>query len=123
MRFEFATATRIIFGAGTLREVGPLARELAPRALVITGANPRRAESLLALLSQHGVEGFAFPVTGEPEIATVQRGVALAKRENCGLVISFGGGSALDPGKPMAALPPTPGELLDSLEVIGGAKR
>ena len=28
MRFEFATASRIIFGSGTLREAGPLAREL-----------------------------------------------------------------------------------------------
>jgi hypothetical protein len=28
MRFEFASATRILFGAGTLREVGALAREL-----------------------------------------------------------------------------------------------
>ena len=119
MRFEFATATRIIFGAGTLREVGPLARELAPRALVITGANPRRAEPLLALLRQPGVDGFAFPVTGEPEIETVQRGVALAKQENCGLVISFGGGSALDAGKAIAAMLTNTGELLDYLEVIG----
>jgi alcohol dehydrogenase class IV len=122
MRFEFATATRIIFGAGTLREVGPLARELAPRALVVTGANPRRAEPLLALLRQHGVDAFAFPVPGEPEIETVQHGVALAKQENCGLVISFGGGSALDAGKAIAAMLANTGELLDYLEVIGRGK-
>ena len=79
MRFEFATATRIIFGAGALREVGPLARRLAPRARVVTGANPRRAEPLLALLRQHGVDAIAFPVRGEPEIETVQQGVPLAK--------------------------------------------
>lgn len=122
MRFEFATATRIIFGAGTLREVGPLARELAPRALVVTGANPRRAEPLLALLRQHGVDAFAFPVPGEPEIETVQHGVALAKQENCGLVISFGGGSALDAGKAIAAMLTNKGELRDYLEVIGLGK-
>jgi alcohol dehydrogenase class IV len=122
MRFEFATATRIIFGAGTLREVGPLARELAPRALVVTGANSQRAEPLLALLRQHGVDAFAFPVPGEPEIETVQRGVALAKQEDCGLVISFGGGSALDAGKAIAAMLANPGELLDYLEVIGRGK-
>ena len=45
MRFEFATATRIIFGAGTLREVGPLAREFAPRALVVAGASTSLAQS------------------------------------------------------------------------------
>ena len=122
MRFEFATATRIIFGAGTLREVGSLARELASRALVVTGANPRRAEPLLALLRQHGVDAIAFPIPGEPEIETVQRGVALAKQENCGLVISFGGGSALDAGKAIAAMLANAGELLDYLEVIGRGK-
>jgi alcohol dehydrogenase class IV len=122
MRFEFATATRIIFGAGVLREVGPLARELAPRALVVTGANPRRAEPLLAVLRQHGVDAAAFPVPGEPEIETVQRGVALARQENCGLVISFGGGSALDAGKAIAAMLANTGELLDYLEVIGRGK-
>ncbi len=119
MRFEFATATRIILGAGVLREVGPLARELAPRALVVTGANPRRAEPLLALLRQHGVAAMPFAVQGEPEIDTVARGVALARQEDCGLVISFGGGSALDAGKAIAAMLANTGELLDYLEVIG----
>jgi alcohol dehydrogenase class IV len=122
MRFEFATATRIVFGAGTLREVGPLARELAPGALVVTGTNPRLAELLLALLREHGVEAFDFPVPGEPEIETVRQGVALAKQEKCGLVIAVGGGSALDAGKAIAAMLTNTGELLDYLEVIGGGK-
>ena len=48
--FEFATAARIVFGAGTLREAAPLARQSGSRALVVTGRDPRRAEPLLALL-------------------------------------------------------------------------
>jgi alcohol dehydrogenase class IV len=122
MRFEFATATRIIFGAGVLREVGPLAREFGPKALVVTGADPRRAEPLLSLLREHGVGAIGFPVPGEPAIETVQQGVALARQENCRLVISFGGGSALDAGKAIAAMLANPGELLDYLEVIGRGK-
>jgi alcohol dehydrogenase class IV len=122
MRFEFATATRVIFGPGVLREVGPLARRFAPRALVVTGANPRRAEPLLSLLREYGVAAITFPVPGEPEIETVQQGVALAKQENCGVVISFGGGSALDAGKAIAAMLSNTGELLDYLEVIGRGK-
>ena len=122
MRFEFATATRIIFGPGVLRELGPLAREFAPRALVVTGANPRRAEPLFSLLREDGVGAVAFPVPGEPEIETVQQGVALARQGSCGLVISFGGGSALDAGKAIAAMLANPGELLDYLEVIGRGK-
>jgi alcohol dehydrogenase class IV len=122
MRFEFATATRVIFGPGVLREVGPLARRFAPRALVVAGANPRRAEPLLSLLRESGVAAITFPVPGEPEIETVQQGVALAKQENCGVVISFGGGSALDAGKAIAAMLSNTGELLDYLEVIGCGK-
>ena len=47
MRFEFATATRILFGAGTLREAGQIAAGLGRRALVVTGRTPERARRLL----------------------------------------------------------------------------
>ena len=122
MRFEFATATRIIFGPGTLREVGPIAREFGPRALVVTGADPRRAEPLLAVLREHSLGSSIFSVRGEPEIETVRQGVVLAKQENCSAVIAFGGGSALDAGKAIAAMLTNEGELLDYLEVIGRGK-
>jgi alcohol dehydrogenase class IV len=57
LKFEFATAARIIFGAGSLRGVGPLAKELGQAALVVTGRTPRRAEPLLALLREQGLRG------------------------------------------------------------------
>ena len=119
MKFEFATATRIIFGAGTLKEAGPLAKAFGRRALVVTGRDVRRAEPLLAILQAHAVAAVAFSVPGEPEIKTVQAGTALARRERCDCVISLGGGSALDAGKAIAAMLTNEGELLDYLEVIG----
>jgi alcohol dehydrogenase class IV len=122
MRFEFATATRIIFGPGTLREVGPLARELGRAALVVTGRHPDRAEPLLALLGEQGLSAETFPVSNEPEIATVQQGVEQARKSKRDLVISFGGGSALDTGKAIAAMLANEGDLLDYLEVIGRGK-
>ena len=122
MRFEFATATRIIFGAGSLREVGPLAREFGPAVLVVTGSDLRRAEPLLALLREHGLGSITMPVRGEPQIETVRTGVALAKRISCNVVIAIGGGSALDAGKAIAAMLTNTGDLLDYLEVIGRGK-
>ncbi|MGD0258442.1 MAG: iron-containing alcohol dehydrogenase [Verrucomicrobiota bacterium] len=119
MRFEFATATRIIFGAGTLREVGPLAREFGPGVLVVTGSDLRRAEPLLALLREQGLGSITCSVRGEPTIEAVPPLVAFAKRINCSVVIAIGGGSALDAGKAIAAMLANPGELLDYLEVIG----
>ena len=52
----------------------------------------------------------------------VYQGTALARQAGCDMVIGFGGGSALDCGKAIAALLTNPGDLLDYLEVIGGGK-
>lgn len=121
-RFEFATATRIIFGLGTLREVGPIAKMAGRRALVVTGRTPERAQPLLAALSEQGISFAALPVPGEPTTDAVTAGVQRAKTENCDFVVSFGGGSAVDAGKAIAALLTNAGNLLDFLEVIGNAK-
>ncbi|MBE0545745.1 MAG: iron-containing alcohol dehydrogenase [Verrucomicrobia bacterium] len=106
MNFEFATATRIIFGAGKLKEISGLAREFGRHALVVTGKNPARAERLLALLKEaSGIfSATTLPVQGEPTLLDVQKGVNFAKAAGCDLVIAFGGGSAIDAGKAIAAM-------------------
>jgi alcohol dehydrogenase class IV len=121
--FEFATATRIIFGSGRLREIGTLAKQLGKRAIIVTGRDQTRARPLLTVLNPAGVESSLFSVAGEPEVSTVQNGVARAKEANSDLVISFGGGSAIDAGKAIAAMLTNHGDLLDFLEVIGRAKQ
>jgi alcohol dehydrogenase class IV len=122
MRFEFATATRIIFGAGTLRDIGPLARQFGRRVLVVTGRNPHRAEPLLAKLRESDLTAVTFPVSAEPELETIRAGTALARREQSELVVGFGGGSAIDAAKAIAAMLANEGELFDYLEVIGPGK-
>jgi alcohol dehydrogenase class IV len=119
MRFEFATATKIVFGAGTLREVGAIAKEFGKRVLVVTGHNTTRAGPLLIVLREAVAVATIFPVAGEPEISTVEQGTALAKKENCELVIGCGGGSALDAAKSIAAMLTNGGKLLDYVEIIG----
>jgi alcohol dehydrogenase class IV len=110
--FEFATATRIVFGQGSIRSLSSLAQPLGTRALVVTGANSSRARNALA-----GIEASYFSFAGEPALATVREGVKAAR--DCQFVIGFGGGSALDAAKAIAALAPNSGEPLDYLEVIG----
>ena len=119
MKFEFATATRIIFGAGTVNDAGAIAREFGRRALVVTGRDSRRAERILAGLKSSGVGAVTFSVAGEPELETVERGTKLAKAEHCELVIGVGGGSALDAAKAIAAMLANEGGLLDYVEIIG----
>jgi len=119
MNFEFATATRIVFGAGSARHIGENSRPFGERALVVTGRNPQRAEPLLARLAANGISAATFAVAGEPEISTIENGTALAKSEHCQFVISVGGGSVIDAGKAMAAMLANDGPLLNYLEIIG----
>ncbi len=58
-----------------------------------------------------------FAVTGEPTLNLVPSGLVQARQELRDLVIGFGGGSAMDAGKAIAALLTNPGEPLDYLEV------
>jgi alcohol dehydrogenase class IV len=120
MGFQFATAGNIIFGAGASRDAGKLARKFGQRALIVTGRNPARAEFLIDAFGRS--DAIVFPVPGEPLIETINDGVALARSANCDVVISIGGGSALDAGKAIAAMLTNPGAVIDYLEIIGGGK-
>src|SRR5579859_1924371 len=111
MNFEFATAPRIVFGPGSIKHVGTNVKGYGRRVLVVAGGNPARAEKLLASLAAAGISTTSFSVTGEPEIVTVENGVARAKSESCEFVISLGGGSAIDAGKAIAAMMTNDGAL------------
>ena len=122
MHFEFATPTRIVFGWDTFQEAGKLARELGVHALVVTGRDTRRADPLLQILHAAGLETSVFPVPGEPTLELICNGAALARNQSCDCVVAFGGGSAIDAAKAIAAMMTNPGDLTDYLEVIGRAQ-
>jgi alcohol dehydrogenase class IV len=121
-RFEFATATRVIFGEGVLREIGPIASEFGRQALVVTGRDVGRAQQLEELLRAEGLGAGIFSVPGEPQVETIRQCAAMAREAGRDLVISLGGGSAMDAGKAIAALMTNAGDVLDYLEVIGRGK-
>lgn len=114
MRSEFATATRIIFGEGAAATLPEVVRSFGVRPLVVTGATPQRAASLVSSLS---VE--FFPVPGEPTVDLVREGARRVRDASCDVVVSIGGGSAIDAGKAIAAIATNGGEPLDFLEVVG----
>ncbi len=118
-RFEFATATRIIFGAGTARNLGELTREFGRRALVVTGSQPGRFQPILDALSSAGVAAETFPVPGEPTTLHVASGVARAKLKGFEVILGIGGGSAIDAAKAIAGLHANDRDLFDCLEVVG----
>jgi alcohol dehydrogenase class IV len=106
--FEFATAARIVFGAGTFAQLAGIAAQFGKRPLVVTGKHPR-----------FSIAGQLFAVAKEPTIDLIREGVAAFRDAGCDLVIAIGGGSAIDAGKAIAAAASNSGDLLDYLEVIG----
>ena len=118
--FEFATATRIVFGAGRLAEAPEAVKSLGGRkVLLVTGKNSARAEPLREGLVRLGLSTVTFAVEGEPDVELAREGTATALAQGCDAVVAFGGGSALDAGKAIAALATNGGEPLDFLEVVG----
>ena len=118
-QFEFTTAGRIVFGAGTLATAAPAASKMGRRALLVTGSSIARAEPLLRSLRAQGIEVITFSVDREPTTHLVEAAVESARDGECDLVIGFGGGSVLDTGKAVAILLTNGGRPLDYMEVIG----
>jgi len=106
VQFEFATAGRIVFGAGTSKSLPDL---VGSRPLLVTG---RRQPSLPV-----GIARFIVP--SEPTVQMARDGVAMFRRERCKSVVGIGGGSVIDAAKAIAALATNSGEPLDYLEVVG----
>lgn len=121
MRFEFATAARIVFGRGAIADLPKLVRDFGSRVFLVTGRNTDRAAPVISALQGGGMDCSVFPVHGEPTLEIVRRGAREAQ-QNRDLVVGFGGGSAIDAAKAIAALATNSGEPLDYLEVIGQAR-
>jgi alcohol dehydrogenase class IV len=118
--FEFATAARIVAGAGRAAELPGLLAGLGSRVLVCTGADPVRHAGLLAGLT---LPASVFPVAGEPTIELARAGAAAAREHGADVVAAIGGGSVIDVGKAVAMLLGNGGDPLDYLEVVGSGQK
>ena len=118
--FEFATAGRIVAGAGRAAELPGVLAGLGSRVLVCTGANPTRHENLLAGL---GLPAAVFPVAGEPTAELARAGAAAAAELGADVIVAIGGGSVIDLGKAVAMLLANGGDPLDYLEVVGSGRK
>jgi alcohol dehydrogenase class IV len=118
--FQFATASRIVFGAGKRAVLAEQVSVSARRLFLVRGTSPGAASLVREALSGREFQITEFKVTGEPIVEVVRAGAELAR--GCDAVLGIGGGSALDAGKAVAILATNPGDVLDYLEVIGKGK-
>jgi alcohol dehydrogenase class IV len=123
INFEFATATQVIFGNGTVSKIPQLLQGMGHNIFLVTGKNPLRANFLTENLEAEGFSVFSFRVEKEPDTEMISTGAKLARETACDAVVGFGGGSVIDSAKAIVALGPNKGELLDYLEVIGKGQK
>lgn len=119
---------KIIFGAGKCREAGGIARSLGLRAVLITGSKTLEklgiVQQIITDLEHAGVSILTTEsISHEPETRDVD---GLVKRLRGAIlpgdfVLGFGGGSAIDLAKAVAALLPQEEDapVIDYLEGVG----
>ena len=120
--FEFFSAGRVLFGAGSLEELPKVVDSYGRKALVVRSPFAGNYDKLAAILEETNIEHAACIVDVEPSIETVNRVVEVAQTNHCDFVIGIGGGSVIDTAKATAAVLTNGGELIDYLEVVGKGK-
>jgi alcohol dehydrogenase class IV len=119
VRFEFATAGRILAGPGRASDLPAVLAGLGSRVLVCTGANPLRHN---AITGQLPLPTALFPVAGEPTVDLARAATEAAQRHGADVIAAIGGGSVIDTAKAVAMLLGNGGDPLDYLEVIGAGQ-
>jgi len=132
LSYELTLPHRIVFGIGRCREVGGVARTLGLRAVLITGSKTLErfgiVRQLIADLEQAGVSILTTEnISHEPETHDVDRLVSRLRGSLLpgDFVLGFGGGSAIDLGKAVAALLPQEenAPVIDYLEGVGCGRK
>ncbi|MEZ6140274.1 MAG: iron-containing alcohol dehydrogenase [Zavarzinella sp.] len=104
MSFDFTPLNRVIFAPGVLSQIGSLAAELGGRTIFLvtdrglaTVGHPQRATSIL---ESAGLKVVVWDdVKENPTSQQVADGAAIAKAADINLIVSLGGGSAMDAAK------------------------
>lgn len=125
-KFMFQAPSNILFEPGASRQVNELAASYgARRVMLVTDRGVRSAGLTKAAedsLTGAGIEVDVFDdVVADPPSHVVESAVATCRAKGSELVLSIGGGSALDTAKLVAYLARTP-DRLDDIYGVGLAK-
>ena len=117
-RIDYFIPTRIVFGAGRLKELATLSLPGKKALLCVTEDKLMEKlgiqQRVIELLGQNGVSVAVFDkVTPNPTRTGVMAAAALAKESGCDFVIGLGGGSSIDTAKAASIMMANPGDLWD----------
>lgn len=114
--YTLTVAPRIVFGIGTVTQVGAEAQRLGiARALVVSDRGLVQTdipEKVTQSLEAAGLQSVLFSeVEPNPSIETVYKGLALYGQEGCDGLVAVGGGSPIDAAKAIGLLATNGGDI------------
>lgn len=123
MNFQFYTPTQLVVGRGESARVGEFAANRGGKAFVVLDQSAQSngiAQGILDSLTSKKIPIVEHvKPAGEPSIEMVNAAVEAASKTQSGLIVSLGGGSAIDLGKAAAGLVANGGKIEDYLEGVG----
>ncbi len=119
--FVFSNPTRILFGKGMEDSVGKEAARYGKKVLLHYGSERVRDSGLLGKVrANREAAGLAVVELGgaqpNPRLSLVEKGIALARKENVDLILALGGGSVIDSSKAIAVGVPATHPVWDFYE-------
>ena len=112
--YKIDLPVRIVIGPGKLAQIGPAAKELGTRVLLVIDPFLKEGgvlDEIVSALKQADLDPVVFSdIKPNPVCFDVDRGAALCREENCDAIVAVGGGSAIDTAKAIAILAVSGGE-------------
>ncbi|MCS7083992.1 MAG: iron-containing alcohol dehydrogenase [Aquificaceae bacterium] len=128
MNFEFYLPTEVIFGPGSLKRLGEIARRFGTKGLIITGKSSTKQNRALSraieYMKKSSIEEIIVFDEVEPNPSTkiVAKASELAIREKVDFIVGLGGGSSLDSAKAVSIVSANEGSAWDYVNYPEGPR-
>lgn len=124
--FTFCGNQKVIFGAGTLKNLPEIIRSFGDKVLMITGSRSFQQSQHWPMvrdgLIRQSVSYYEETIPGEPSVDMIDRITDIYRDKDIALVVAIGGGSVLDAGKAISAMIPLEDSVYHYLEGVGNKK-
>lgn len=129
MIFSINSPPQVLFGSGSSEQTGQKLKELGCRkVLCVHGKNVQKsgiADRVISAITNEGIEVVRFAeVVADPPDEVIEKGAAIAKKEEVAGIVGIGGGSALDTAKAINVLLGNPSPITryhdKSIEILPG---
>lgn len=123
MNFNLNSPTNLLFGAGSLKQLGSQAMPGKKALLLLSAGKSAKVSGALDVtqeqLEKAGVEYVPCAIIKEnPTKDLVMEAAGVAREKGCDFIVALGGGAVLDSSVAVAAMATNPGDLWDY--VVGG---